>query len=790
MAAIDDLISQIEDKALRERLRIETNRITKEKKFGLVFEDHLPELTPIYSAKVRKHSKVAQRNGALMELWHVLSVSDGKAHCRNIGSEETQQIPVDDLVVVCQFGEPIFPALIPVDKVQNGLDDAPWHTLIEADNYHALQLLEYLYAGKVDCIYIDPPYNTGARDWKYNNDYVDVNDRWRHSKWLAMMKRRLIRAFRLLKSNGVMVITVDDHELHHLRSLIETYHPSCPILGVVAIRNNPSGRSTVSGFSVCHEYALFIGKTVDSKLARFFRSDEQWARFKERDVDGPFEWRNFRKDGGATTYRKERRKQFYPIYVSERHGIRVPDMTWDDSVRDWDVKEKPKFYETELYPLGSSGAERVWSFSPESTIDSLSQLQLRWSSNGTPMIYRKYRPSQEGVLPRSWWDKKEYSAREYGTASLNYTFGESNKFPFSKSPYAVADCLWIAGAIKHDALVIDFFAGSGTTLHALNILNGRDQGRRRCILVTNNEVSADRSEILRSEGQRPGNDIWECEGICRSITWPRSKYTILGKREDGSELDGEYFTGKTIQKEKPRKFQQIGFTSIDELNTVSKKKQLVALVKGIPQSEVRKDSAFIVSEKNPASILFDDSQADAWLETLEDQEHITDFYIVTAKKSIFDELKSRIHTLLGLVIITEEEKYPMRQGFPANLEYFRLDFLDKDHVALGRQFREILPILWLRAGAIGARPELPKNKPIPAMVIPRHNPFAVLVDETCFADFAAELESRDDMTHAFLVTDSEEAFQEMAGQLRVPNLIQLYRDYLENFVINKERGSS
>jgi len=163
---------------------------------------------------------------------------------------------------------------------------------------------------------------------------------------------------------------------------------------------------------------------------------------------------------------------------------------------------------------------------------------------------------------------------------------------------------------------------------------------------------------------------------------------------------------------------------------------------------------------------------------------------VTAKKATFDDLKARIHEMLGQVIVTEEEKRPMREGFPANLEYFRLDFLDKDHVALGRQFREILPILWLRAGAIGPRPELPKNKPIPAMVIPEHNPFAVLVEENRFADFAAELEGRNDLTHAYLVTDSEEAFQEMAGQLKEPNVIQLYRDYLENFVINKGEGAS
>ena len=171
MAAIDDLIAQIDDKALRERLRVEADRITKEKTFGLVFEEHLPELTAIYSAKIRKNYKVAPRNDPLEDIWHVLSVRNGAASCRNVGSGVTREIPVDALVVVRKFGEPIFPALAPVEQSTERVRwMLPWHTLIEADNYHALQLLEYLYAGKVDCIYIDPPYNTGARDWTLDND--------------------------------------------------------------------------------------------------------------------------------------------------------------------------------------------------------------------------------------------------------------------------------------------------------------------------------------------------------------------------------------------------------------------------------------------------------------------------------------------------------------------------------------------------------------------------------------------------------------------------------------------
>jgi adenine-specific DNA-methyltransferase len=204
MAAIDDLIARVGDKALRDRLRSELDRLTKDKKFGLVFEEHIPELTPVYPAKVRRGCLVALRTGTLTDTWRVLSVSDGRAHCVNRASGQRREMAVGDLVVVREFGDPIFPSLAPMDRVENGGKEAPWHTLIEADNYHALQLLEYCYAGQVDCIYIDPPYNTGARDWKYNNDYVDANDRWRHSKWLTFLKRRLAIVRRLLNpSTGI-----------------------------------------------------------------------------------------------------------------------------------------------------------------------------------------------------------------------------------------------------------------------------------------------------------------------------------------------------------------------------------------------------------------------------------------------------------------------------------------------------------------------------------------------------------------------------------------------------------
>lgn len=184
MASMHDLIEQIEDARLRERLRQEWEASVREKKFGLVFEPHLPELLPLPKVKPRRGDLVCMREGSLKDLWRVRRVANGVAFCVKPGADgqggpvDSVQFSLDELLVVRQFGEPIFPALVPVDQVQNGEVGAPWHTLIEADNFHALQLLDYLYAGKVDCIYIDPPYNTGARDWKYNNNYVDSNDGW------------------------------------------------------------------------------------------------------------------------------------------------------------------------------------------------------------------------------------------------------------------------------------------------------------------------------------------------------------------------------------------------------------------------------------------------------------------------------------------------------------------------------------------------------------------------------------------------------------------------------------
>ena len=258
MAAINDLINRIQDPELRASIQAEVDKLSKQKKFGLVFEDHIPECTPLYEIPIKVGSLVAPKNGSVSDLHVVTDLDDGQATCLRQSDGETVDFPVDALVSVARFGEPIYPYLKPLDTVCNAPDSDLWHTLIEADNYHALQLLEYLYAGEVDCIYTDPPYNTGAKDWKYNNDYVDSSDSYRHSKWLSFMEKRLKLAKKLLNpKNSVLIVTIDEKEYHHLGCLLEEMFPEARIQ-MISTSINPTVVARVGGFGRSGEFIYFV----------------------------------------------------------------------------------------------------------------------------------------------------------------------------------------------------------------------------------------------------------------------------------------------------------------------------------------------------------------------------------------------------------------------------------------------------------------------------------------------------------------------------------------------------
>lgn len=792
MAAIHDLINQVGEPRLRDRLLSEWERTTREKKFGLVFEDHLPELLPLYDARPRRGDLVCRRTGALKDVLQVRRVSGDIATCtkpkKTVGDGpeyEPLDLPLDQLLVVRQFGDPIFPVLTPIDAVENGAASAPWHMLVEADNYHALQLLDYLYAGQVDCIYIDPPYNTGARDWKYNNDYVDSNDAWRHSKWLAMMQRRLELAKRLLSDHGVMIVTIDDGEFSHLDCLLEDMFPELTRY-VVAIEHNKRGRRG-KNFAKSNEFGIFLVRNGTEPIS-------------EEPFDGlGGQTRNLRRTGSGSL-RQQRWKKFYPIYVDTTTAqvVEIGEPIQLDQERPAGVPRViARKYSSRtiaaVWPVDEDGREKNWHYAaPRARSEAAAgKLLVRQQAYGW-QVYFSLRQKDSKKF-KTVWTGPQLDASTHGTELLESILGRGQTFDYPKSIYAVRQCLTAAVFNRPDALVVDFFAGSGTTLNAINLLNAADGGARRCILVTNNEVSASDADALRSRNVSPGDAAWEDSGVCRAVTWPRSKFTIRGQRDDGVKLPGEYSLGRSIELERPRRFTHIGFADAASLATARGKRQLVAIIKELPQSLVEDSCPYVVSAEHSVSVLFDDSMADAWLKALEDQDHITEFLIVAQTKRRFEAIRSDIEALLGPAIVSEDEKRPLAAGFQTNLEYFRLAFIDKDSVALRRAFKAILPLLWMKAGSIGRRPELLKGRKDPEIYIPDGTNFAVLLDEGSFANLVKELGRRTGITHVFIVTDADESFKDMAAELYDTfsdvtggiRAVQLYRDYLSNFMINR-----
>ncbi|WP_417330610.1 DNA methyltransferase [Halomonas cupida] len=345
---------------------------------------------------------------------------------------------------------------------------------INGENFQALRLLRNKVERSFDCVYIDPPYNTDAGPINYKNGY-------RSSSWVSLLKDRVSLSKPLMKEDAINCVTIDDYQVNELSMILDNEIGGDAHLGTAVIRNNPSGRSTVNGFSICHEYAIFHANGDGAKLSRLPRNEKQLSRFTVE--DGKYvDWRNFRKDGGAVTHRKERPKQFYPIYVNlEENTLRIPELQWDQGAKSWIELESPESNEVKVYPIDDNGKERVWSLYHVSAREKISDLKVDLARGGGVRILRKHEPDP-GVLPRTWWDHNLYAAREHGSATLRNMFSVA-EFSFAKSPHAVKDCLWISGADKKNAIVLDYFSGSGTTGHSVINMNREDAGRRKYYLV-------------------------------------------------------------------------------------------------------------------------------------------------------------------------------------------------------------------------------------------------------------------------------------------------------------------
>jgi len=697
MSRLSDLLRTLEqlDPKLAKDLDDEIRPLQKRLPFGLNFERHAPEAVELAGHRIRKGNKVRvlpprrSTERGDQRLWHVDSISGGIAEVSTPNGEErdTQSVPVEDLVLVAEFRDRIYPGLRPDGSVERG-GDKPFHTVINGENFHVLELLTFTHENSVDAIYIDPPYNTGSRDWKYNNDYVEGDDLYRHSKWLAFMERRLKLAKRLLKTeDSVLIVTIDEKEYLRLGLLLEQTFPEARIQMISALINPAAvARAGYFGRSDEYYYVVMLGDAG----ARPIPLPPDWVTTAGRTHKGEIRWDLLRKSGSSPT-RAGHPETFYPFFVTndgksfhsvgepigvgaDRHDTAPPDGTFA------------------VWPIRQDGSEGRWRLKPETVRRVLADGCLRLGAlkgETTPIYYLAEGErakitsgvySVEGhredgsvvtstlgvddrkTVPGTQWRIGSHDATQYGTRLLS-KFLPDRKFPFPKSLYAVEDALRFFVSDKPEAVVLDFFSGSGTTAHAVMRLNKQDGGSRQCISVTNNEVSAEEQMKLRKQGLRPGDPEWEQWGICDYITKPRIRAALTGLAPDGEPIKGDY------------KF-------VDE--------------------------------------------------------------------------------------------FPMSDGFDENAAFFTLSYESPWMVEADKAFAAIAPMLWLRAGAVGERIDSIEGGWAVA------DSYGILKDLDLASDFVAELQRREGIRIAYVVTDDDGRYQQVASEIPGVETVRLYEDYLRN----------
>ncbi len=575
---LDGLLGRVEDPALRADLRAHIDRIRAKRTFGLVFESHLPERVRLPEHPIRPRSNVALRDEPTSATYQVIRVRGSRATVRQIrhpdgsklsADEEAvtvdEEHDVDDLVVIADFGDAIYPGLRRLGSTDRGGDKPP-HVVIKGENHHVLEALQFTHAGKVDCIYIDPPYNTGARDWKYDNDYVDDNDAYRHSKWLAFMDRRLRLAKELLNlERSVLIVTIDEKEYQRLGLLLEQLFPGVRAQMVTIVINAP-GQARKHELARVEEYAFFL----------FFGEAEPTAVTDDLLNDRPsrnpetVRWESLLRSG-TNSRRADRPALYFPVFVSTdgKQIVSVGDSKPLGADRsEWAVPPDS----SAIWPLKSDGSEGNWRTSPDylrtlcaeghvrlgkvqadegrGTVWYLGKSALKKIEIGEIEVVGRDEQGAVQVRPaagatsrtttaKTVWNRPAHHAGWHGSALIRSLL-PGRDFPFPKALYSVEDALRLAVGSTRGATVLDFFAGSGTTAHAVARLNRQDGGRRKSIVVTNNEVSAAEADALRKDGYRPGDPEWEALGIFEHVTRPRITAAVTGLTPDGDPVKGDY----------------------------------------------------------------------------------------------------------------------------------------------------------------------------------------------------------------------------------------------------------
>lgn len=364
--------------------------------------------------------------------------------------------------------------------------------LLEGDNLAALKLLEKTHRGKIKMIYIDPPYNTANKDFAYDDTRVDLTDTFRHSKWLSFMRERLRIARNLLRDDGILFISIDDNEQSDLKLLCDEIFKEENFFSQVIIQSNKRGQ-TYKQIAKTHEYLLIYTRSPEAEFNEIDKTDDD-NDLNLLDKIGAYNVRELR-NRNPKFGKHNRPNLFYPIYVNpsivDKDGFYPISLAYTTD------------YCVEVYPFNSTGGESCWRWSTKLLSENInsntqfSNVVARAKRDGTFNIYEKYRKTT--YKAKSIWLETDVIT-EKGTVELG-ELGLSERFPFPKPLFLLKKCLQI-GTNSND-IILDFFAGSGTTGHAVMKLNAEDGGTRRFILCTNNE-----------------------NGICRDVTYERIRRVI------------------------------------------------------------------------------------------------------------------------------------------------------------------------------------------------------------------------------------------------------------------------
>ena len=358
----------------------------------------------------------------------------------------------------------------PLDEQMDGL-------LVHGENFQALNLLWARYREQVKCVYMDPPYNRDSSSILYKNDLKD-------SSWLSLMHDRILLAKTLLSEKGILCCAIDDEEVWRLRALLQSVFAK--EIGVALVRSTPIGRTSVGKLSPTHEYALFYGDEA-ADPGPLIKTEKQKQRYPLFDEHGRFAWRNLLRTG-TNDRRADRPKLYYPIFVSDDDALRVPKMEWDEHNIEYRILEQARPDERVVWPVKEQDGrvvEKNWERGWERVSREAADYRVERTDDGLggqEISIHFIQRMDEHSVPKTWWDDSKYASSNHGAKVLKALFVD-NPFDYPKSVPLVEDCVRTSSGGKKDAHVLDCFAGSGSTGHAVINLNRQDGGRRRYVLV-------------------------------------------------------------------------------------------------------------------------------------------------------------------------------------------------------------------------------------------------------------------------------------------------------------------